>query len=361
MKKIITTIAMTLILVLSSCSKSNETADKTQKKEVAPSTVKIELVQEKDLQLFAGVTGRLEGITDIVYYSEVSGKVKSIEKKMGDPIKVGEAIATLDSKNYKISYDQARSELKSAEANLDAAKIKLETTEKLYKKGQVSKYEFTNDQSGLKRAEAAYEGSRANVEKAKLNYDNSKFMSTVDGSISQINIKEGQFIGMGQPVATIVDCRKLVIKTGVSERDILSIKKGNKVDITYSGNGNSYVGVLTGIGKRPDATGTYPVEIELDNEEQSLLPGLIVEAQIYSTKLKSKIYTDFDNLIEEYGKYFIYVVDKENIATRRRVEFSMKYGNKVVIDSGLKIGDKIVVSGMENLSNGVKVKIFNKR
>ncbi|NOR45279.1 MAG: efflux RND transporter periplasmic adaptor subunit [Candidatus Delongbacteria bacterium] len=360
MKKIITTITMILILALSSCSKEDPAADKKQKKEVSPSTVKIELVQEKDLQLYASVTGRLEGITDITYFSEVSGKVKSIEKRLGDPVKKGEAIAFLDAKNYKINYDRTKSDLMSAEASLDVAKIKLETTEKLYNKDKASKVEFANDKSGLKRAEAAYAGSKANLETAKLNYENSKFLSPVNGSISKLNIKEGQFVGMGQPVATIVDCRKLLIKTGVSERDILSIKKGNLVDIKYNGSGTKFTGVLLGIGKRPDESGTYPVEIELKNEERSLLPGMIVEAKIYSTKLENKIYTDFDNLIEEYGKYFVYVVNNENIATRRKVEFSMKYGNKVVIDSGLKVGEKIVVAGMENLSNGVKVKIFKR-
>ncbi|MDA3885678.1 MAG: efflux RND transporter periplasmic adaptor subunit [Candidatus Delongbacteria bacterium] len=362
MKKLLTTAAMIMILVLSSCSKDN--SDQQQQKKAKPEaqlvTVKVEKVIEKDLQLFAGITGKLEGITDIVYYSEVAGKVETIEKRLGDMVKKGEAIAVLDGKNYKISYDQAKADKISAEATLDAVKIKLETTEKLYKNGQISKYEYTNDQSNLKKAEAGYAGAKVNVEKAKLNYDNSKFISPVNGSITQINIKVGQFIGMGQPVASIVNCEKLVIKTGVGEKDILLIKKGNTVNVRHNGNGKVIKGIITGIGKKPDNSGTYPVEIEIDNQDQVLLPGMIIEGEIESKVLKNKIYTEFDNVVEEFSKYFVFIVNDENIVTKRKVEIENKYGNNTVIASGLEIGDKLVVSGIESLTNGVKVKLYNK-
>ncbi|MBN2789631.1 MAG: efflux RND transporter periplasmic adaptor subunit [Candidatus Delongbacteria bacterium] len=361
MKKLLTTAAMIMILVLSSCSNDNSgQQQKKAKPEAQITVVKVENVKSNDLQLFADITGKLEGITDIVYYSEVSGKVRTIEKKLGDFVKKGEAIATLDAQNYKISYDQAKADMKSAEATLDAAKIKLETTEKLFKNGQVSKYELTNDQSALKKSEAVYEGAKANVEKAKLNYDNSKFTSPVNGSITQLNIKEGQFVGMGQPVASIVNCERLLIKTGVSENDIVSIKNGNSVFVKHNGSEKKVEGKVKGIGKKPDASGTYPVEVEIENQDQYLLPGMIVEGKIVAEKLENLIYTDFDNVIEEYGKYFVYTVNSENIANKRQVTIGKKYGNSVVILSGLEPGEKIVVSGTEALSNGTIVKIYGK-
>lgn len=360
MKKILIITIMMILMV--SCSKDNseQQPDKKGNKLAQITTVKLETIKPGDLQLYAGITGKLEGITDIVYYSEVAGKVSKIEKKLGDQVKKGEAIAILDAKNYKISYDQAKADMKSSEATLDAAKIKLETTEKLFKNGQVSKYELTNDQSNVKKAEAGYAGAKANVEKAKLNYDNSKFLSPVNGSITQLNIKEGQFIGMGQPVASIVNCEKLLIKTGVSEQDVMQVKKGNIVNIRHNGDGKIIKGKVIGLGKKPDGSGTYPVEIEFDNNEHGLLPGMIVEGEIETVMLTDKIYTDFDNIIEEFAKYYVFVVNDEGIATKRQIEIEKKYGNKTIIKSGLEIGDKIVVSGIETLTNGQKVKIYGK-
>ena len=358
MKKYALALSMTLLMLIS-CSKEDGGA-KGQNKipENPPPTVKVEIVQPGTLQLYAEITGKLEGITDIVYYSEVAGKVKSIEKKLGDQVQKGDAIAYLDSQNYQISYDQAKSELKSAEANLDALKIRLETTQKLFESGKVSKYELTNDQSALQKAEAAVEGARAGVERARLNYENSKFLSPVDGLIAQLNIKEGQFVATGQAVASIVDCRKLIIKTGLTEKDIVSIKTGSSVEIKHNGSEKTVKGRVTGYGKRLDTTGNYPVEIEIDNKNRELLPGMIVRGYIESANLKDVIYTDFDNITEEFGKYYVYVAADDNKASKRLVTTGKKYGDKIIIESGLNPGEKLIVSGTGGLTDGTEIKIF---
>ncbi|MDD3808420.1 MAG: efflux RND transporter periplasmic adaptor subunit [Candidatus Pacebacteria bacterium] len=346
-------------MILLSCSKTEENPGKKNESVQNPAvTVKVEVIQPRDLQLYAEITGKLEGITDIVYYSEVAGKVKSVEKGLGDKIRNGEAIAYLDSENYKITYDQARSELKSSEAGLEVLTIKLETTQKLYESGKVSKFELTNDQSALKKAEAAVEGARANVERARINYENSKFLSPVDGSIAQLHIKQGQFIATGQPVASIVDCRQLVIKTGVTEYDIQAIKTGAEVEIRHNGSDEIIYGKVTGSGKKPDATGNYPVEIVIENEGMELIPGMIVRGRIESRRIGNVIYTDFDNIIEEFGNYFVYLVNSENKAVKRKIEPGKKYGNSLLILSGVEPGEKIVVSGVDALTDNAQVKIY---
>ncbi len=354
-------VIITSSIILLSCSKTEENQGKKNESiQNPPVTVKVEVIQQRDLQLYAEITGKLEGITDIVYYSEVAGKVKSVEKGLGDKIGKGEAIAYLDSENYKITYDQARSELKSAEAGLEALKIKLETTQKLYESGKVSKFELTNDQSALKKAEAAVEGAKANVERARINYENSKFLSPVDGSIAQLHIKQGQFIATGQPVAAIVDCRQLVIKTGVTEYDIQAIKTGAEVEIRHNGSEDIIYGKVTGSGKKPDVTGNYPVEIVIENEGMELIPGMIVRGRIESRRIGNVIYTDFDNIIEEFGNYFVYLVNSENKAVKRKIEAGKKYGNSILILSGVEPGEKIIVSGANALTNNAQVKIFGK-
>jgi RND family efflux transporter MFP subunit len=352
-------IFLTSILILS-CSKTEEGAKKQGNMPDTPApSVKIEVVQPKMLQLYAEITGKLEGITDIVYYSEVSGKVKSINKRLGDQVKKGEAIAYLDSQNYRISYDQTNSELKSAEANLDALRIKLESTQKLFESGKVSKFELTNDQSALKKAEAAVEGARAGVERARLNYENSKFISPVDGFIAQINIKQGQFIGAGQPVASIVDCSKLIIRTGVGESDIGFIKTGSAAQINHNASGRQVEGKITAIAKKIDQTGRYPVEIEIENGNTDFFPGMIISGKIESLKLEDVIYTAFDNISEEFGKYFVFTVGSENRAVKKEIKPGRKYGSFALINDGLKAGEKLIVSGTDGISDGDKVRIFS--
>ncbi len=354
-----------MIIILSavlifSCSKEEDKPGQGQRSgiETPPRSVRVESVAPKDLQLYAEITGKLEGIIDIVFYSELGGKVRSVEKKLGDQVKKGEAIAILDSDSYKIAYDQANSELKSAEANYDALKIRLEGTEKLFEAGKVSRFELSNDRSSAKRAEAAVEGARANVERARLNYENSKFLSPVDGSIAQINIKQGQFIGAGQPVASIVDCSKLIIRTGVGESDIGFVRTGSIAEITHNASGQKIEGKITAIAKKIDQTGRYPVEIEIENGSKGFFPGMIISGRIESLKLESVIYTGFDNISEEFGKYYVFTVE-DGTAVKKQVQPGKKYGSFVLIKEGLRTGDQLIVSGIDGINGGDKVRIFS--
>ena len=85
---------------------------------------------------------------------------------------------------------------------------------------------------------------------------------------------------------------------------------------------------------------------------------MIVEGKIEAAKLNGKIYTDFDNILEEFGKYYLFTVNEGNIAMKRKIEIGERISGKVMIKSGINIGEKIITSGVENLSNGVKVKLF---
>jgi len=357
MKKTILLLTVALFALLASCSKGNATpAVQADKQEQVP-MVKIETIQELELQLYANVNGRLEGVVDMILYSEVSGKVQKVNTSLGRFVKKGDELAAVNSEDYKIALMQANSDLIAAEASFDAAKIKLEASTKLFEKEKVSKYELTNDKSALKKAEALLEGARANVEKAKKNYDNSRFIAPVSGYITQLNIKEGQLISNGQPVVSIVNDEKLILKAGVGENDIMNIKNNNKVIIKHAQSGIELNGRVTGYGIKADNSGTYPVEMEIVNQGKKLLPGMIVEGKIQAAMLNGKIYTDFDNILEEFGKYYLFTVNENSIAMKREITVGERISGKVMIKSGITIGEKIVNSGIDNLTNGVKVKI----
>jgi len=165
-------------------------------------------------------------------------------------------------------------------------------------------------------------------------------------------------ISGGQPVCAIVNDDKLILKAGVGENDIMNIKNNNKVVITHAQSGIELNGRVTGYGIKADAGGTYPVEMEIINQGKKLLPGMIVEGKIEAARLNGKIYTDFDNILEEFGKYYLFTVNEGNIAMKRKIEIGERISGKVMIKSGINIGEKIITSGVENLNNGVKVKLF---
>ena len=364
MKKMIKILIIGLVLVftLSSCKKVQGSGSKNTKGVEQEKVIKVavEEVVREDLKLFSTFSGKLDGKTDIVVYSEVAGKVLKINKKLGAYIKKGEEIASLDQVDYKIKLDMAKADLLSSQAQYEAAGIKYETTEKLYKKGNISKLEYITDKSSLLKAEAGVQNSMANLEKAEKNFANARFIAPVFGYITELNVENGEFIGNGKPVCSIVDYNKLIIKTGVSEQDIKKLKNGQKVEILHSSEEVAVSGNISGFGIKPNGSGVYPVEIELDNKEKILLPGMVVEGKIFTGTLADVISIDYDNLIQAYGRYYLFVISKENRVEKRRVYPGKRIGERVVISKGLDSGDKIVVSNIEQLKNGIKVSTIDK-
>ncbi|MBN1970350.1 MAG: efflux RND transporter periplasmic adaptor subunit [Candidatus Delongbacteria bacterium] len=359
MKRIALIISIISSIFFSSCTKGNSAPLKNISMENKETIVKVKTMVNNDLQLYVPVSGALEGKTDIVVYSEVSGKIVNINTALGKYVKKGEELASIDSKDYEITVMQANADLMAVNEAFEAAKIKLEVSAKLLEDDKVSKYGYSSDLSAYKKAESQVEGAKATLEKAKRNYDNARFVAPASGYITQLNIKSGQLISQGQAVCSIVDDETLILKTGVGESDILNIQKGNNVEIIHNLSGRKLNGKVTGIGIKTNTSGVYPVEIEIDNSKRLLLPSMLVDAKIEAASIKDIMFTDIDNILEEFGKYYAFIVNEDNIASKRLVETGKKIGQTIIIKSGIEQNENIVISGIDNLANGTKVKIVS--
>ncbi|MEA2105091.1 MAG: efflux RND transporter periplasmic adaptor subunit [Candidatus Cloacimonadota bacterium] len=318
----------------------------------------IQEVIPENLQEYVKVVGSLEGITDIVFTSETNGKVLEVHKYLGDWVEKGQTIGRIDNSDYKIQVLQSKAGLSGAQASLESAQLNLQSSEKLYKENKISQQEFLQAKIAKNNATAALEGAKVSLEMKKRALENSEFVAPVSGYITNLNIEIGEMIGGGNPICTIVNSKKLKIKTGLSESDILNVKKGQSVMIKNNGFKETFTGKITGVGIKPlRGTANYPIEIEIENQNEKLLPGMVVEGYIQSKTHKDVFFTSMNNILEKYDDKYVYIIDENNKAYEQKVELGKKVKRDVIITNGLKKGDKLVVEGYDNLSNGAKVEI----
>ncbi len=344
-----------VVILLSACSKPGGEFS-GMKKEAAPTSVIVEVVQPRDLEEFIKIVGTLEGITDITLSSEVNGKIVEKLKNLGDWVNKGEAIGRIDNAELKNMVDQADASLLAAKASFESAELNLTTSKKLYDDGKVSKMSYLEAQIGHKNAQAGLEAAKAGLESAKRYLENSLFTAPVSGFITNINLEVGEMIGAGSPVCSIVNTKKLILKTGIGESNILNVSKGQHVSIHYDDYKQEFDGVITGVGIKPIAgTANYPVEIELDNTDQMLLPGMVVEGYILAHVYEDVIYTSLNNISEKYDDKLVYIIDENNTAHKINIELGEEVDRDVIIKKGLNPGDRLVREGYENLQEGTKV------
>ena len=263
MKK--TLVLLIVILIISACGKKpgnipeNEQINQVEKNKIP---VLVEKVELKELEQFICLTGKLEGITDIILTSETSGKIITINKKLGNWVTKGEEIGRIDNKDHEIQFDQASASVLAATAAFDLAELQMESSENLYEREIISKAEFYEATSNYKNALAGLNAAQAGMEQTKKALDNSRFVSPASGYIADLLIEIGETISFGQPICSIVDSRKLIIKTGLGEKEVVRIKNGQNVNIVSDLISGTFEGIITGIGIKPrNNSASYPIEI----------------------------------------------------------------------------------------------------
>lgn len=359
MDKRITLTFLLAMFLLISCGKRSGKPNSGNIPQTVP--VIVETVQSRDIQEFIKIVGTLEGITDITLTSETNGKIVEINKKLGDWVNAGESIGSIDNEEYKNNAAQAEANLLAAEASYETAELNLNTSRKLYEEENISKNEYLQSKASFKSAKAQLEGAKASLRMAKKSLENSMFTAPVSGYIASHNLEVGEMITTGQPICTIVDSKKLIIKTGVGESDITKIEKGKCVQLTVQNLNRQCEGEITGVGIKPAAqTANYPIEIELNNPKNELYPGMVVKGYILSKTYKDVVFTSMNNVKERYDDRYIFVIDENNIARERKVKLGAKIKNNVIIKQGLKPGDLLVIEGINNLEDGTKVDIKDK-
>ena len=352
-----------ILLILVGCGKpSGATSGKKgmgkKSDTILTSPVMVEKVKKTNLKEYITVSGTLSGIVDVTMMSETTGTILEIYKELGQYVEKNEQIAKLDNDHIRIQYEQAKATTFAAEASLATANANYTTSEELYKKGSISKVELDNSLAAYKSGQANYAGAQANEEMKKLSYDKSRLVAPVSGYIASTNLEIGNALSMGSMIVTIVDYTQLKLKTGVNESELFLVKNGQKVEIKSNLSKATLNGKISGIGMKPLAnSSTYPIEIIANNKAAKYAPGMVVSGKILARTYKNQIFTSLNHILDDYGKKFVYVVDSDKKAHKRYVELGSLINENVIIKSGLKVDDLLVIEGMDMLNEDALVEI----
>ncbi len=330
-------------------------AERPTREDVAVPVI-VEEVELRDLAEFIRITGKLEGIRDVNMVSETTGRILTLNKILGDWIEEGEELGTLDNEVYRIRLEQARAALASANAQLESAAMSYRTTNRLYESGSVSQAEYQQALFAHQSAIAQRDGAAAALESAQKTYNDSRLRAPISGYITSLNLKVGETIFPNTLIAGIVDYRKLLMKGSVSEHNIQAVRKDQAAFIEYQG--EEFSASVRGLGMKPSSnSASYPVEIIMNNDEGKLIPGMVVSANIKVNINESVIYTDTSNIRSRYDEHFVYIIDEDNLARRRKVTRGRVINEFTIIISGLNVGDRLVVEGIDSLEEGSRVNI----
>lgn len=303
-------------------------------------------LEYKDLAVDFVVNGIFEPTQELSLPSEISGQIVNVLVNEGDYVRVGQTLAIVKKDAIDVDLTQAQNNLQNAIADN-------QRFENAFKTGGVTKQQLDQSRLMLKNARAAVEAQNIRVK-------NTNVKATIAGIINKRNIEPGSVVAPGTPLFDIVNVSKLKLKVAVNENEIVNLRVGQNVKVTASVLPNDeFVGKISFIAPKADATLNFPVEIEVSNNNQ-LRAGMYGTA-IFSTSkdasaTKALAVIPAKAFVNGVSSNKVFVVEN-NVAKLTDVVSGRVVGDYVEILSGLKQGATVVTSGQINLTDGAKVKV----
>lgn len=330
--------------VLSNNKKKNEQKVEVVSEGTGAAPVKVVAVSRESLDLQFSANGNFVPNQDLQLSAENSGRVTSIRVKEGDYVSKGQVLATIDDKYLSL-------DLQTANEAYQKLKTDKQRYESSFKTGGVTRAQLDEIELQLRNAEIR-------VEQAQRRIHDASVKAPFGGVINKKMIEMGAFLSPGTPLFDIVDVSNLKLNVAVNERQVVQLKKGDKVEITVPVfPDKKFTGTISFISSKADAALNFPVEIKVDNQKgQSIKAGMYASANFKFDNSGSKILIPRSAFVGSVNNNEVYVV-KGNKAELRHVTPGAVIGERVEILDGLTEGEQVVVSGQINLNDGETVEV----
>lgn len=335
---------------------------------------------QKDVPIYDELVGQIYGLKDIPIRARVDGYLEKISFEEGTRVKKGQLLYTIDPDPFLAEVAAQRSLVAESETMMVNAGNELDRYKPLAEINAVS-------QSDLDAAQATYDASIASVSAAKANLSQAQIKlgyttieSPIDGLIGKTEAREGEYVGKNpNPVIlnTVSRIDTVRVQFSISEGKYLELAKEymrNRSNEEVSeqveqGRVEPNIELLLADGSLYDQkgsmdfvdsqinsnTGSLLIQASFPNPARLLRPGLYAKVRLELSVAKDAIVIPQRCLMELQGSYSVMVVDQNNQVNSVPVVVGERMGDMVIIEDGIKGGDKVVIDALQKVRSGMEV------
>ncbi|ADO46720.1 efflux RND transporter periplasmic adaptor subunit [[Enterobacter] lignolyticus] len=331
--------------------------------------VSIHVVSQAPISVTTELPGRTSAFRVAEVRPQVDGIILHRNFVEGSDIQAGESLYQIDPATYQAAWDSAKSDEAKAEAAATIAHLTVKRYAPLLGTQYVSHQDYDQAVANARQADAAVLAAKAAVESARINLAYTKVSSPISGRIGKSNVTEGALVTNGQSsaLATVQQLDPIYVDVTQSSSDFMRLKQESlqrgsdtkSVQLLME-NGQPYA--LKGSLQFSDvtvdeSTGSITLRAIFPNPQHTLLPGMFVRARIDEGVDPQAILVPQQGVTRTpRGDATVMLVNDKNQVEARTVVATQAIGDKWLIASGLKPGDKVIVSGLQKVRPGVTVK-----
>ncbi len=351
------------LALLSSCGNKSNDAGKVPE-------YAVEELQPITANLTTTYPATIRGKQDVEIRPQVSGFITKLCVDEGATVRKGQTLFIIDPTQYQSAANTARAAVATAKAAVSTQQMTFDNKKELNKKQIISDYDLSMAENALLQAKAQLAQAQAQLTAAEQNLSFTQVKSPSDGVINNIPYRLGALVSpsIQTPMTTVSEIDEVYVYFSMTEKELLAMTKSSgslKEEISKMPaiklqliDGTEYglegkVDAVTGVIDQ--TTGSVSMRAIFSNKEHILRSGGTANILI-PYHLENVISIPQSATVEIQDKKFVYTLQPDNTLKYTEISiFNLDNGKDYLVTSGLSAGDKIVIEGVQNLKNGMKI------
>jgi RND family efflux transporter MFP subunit len=364
--------------------------------DAAAKPIKVEAVRTDSVRRSVDVVGTLAAVDQVTISSEADGRVRRILADLGDRVTTGQVLVELDSEKQQYTYEQQQAALartlaqygatdperlpeiektadvQKADADLVQATQAYERASELFKRTLISQQALDDAKAALQSARATYDvalqnaknlragiqASQATMKLAARQLRDTTIRAPFDGYIEKRLVNLGELVRAQMPVMAIVRLDPMKVVAEIPEKMTPWITDGRPVELRVDAYpGRTFAGKVTRISPAVNtATRAFPFEAVVPNADAALKPGTFARVHVEIGKVDQVLTLPAAAIQYRYGVNRVFVVAGDTLAVRE-LTLGERLGDRVEIMSGVKQGERVAITDVDTLNEGLRVSI----
>jgi multidrug efflux system membrane fusion protein len=332
-----------------------------------PVPVTVVPVAKQNVPVYLTALGTVQALNTVTVNPQVPGQLLSLDFIEGQPVKKGQVLAQIDPRTYQAAYDQAVAKQRQDQALLATAKSNLTRSQDLAAKGYISKQDLDTLRNTTAQYQAAVAADAASIRDSQVQLNYTRVISPIDGLAGIRGVDPGNVVTTSTAIVTLTQLHPINVMFTLPEQNLdlvrtaaqdgagagLEVAALDKTDAHPIAAG----GVLKVIDNQIDAsTGTFRLKSEFPNSKNELWPGQFVNVRLLVNTVSGGLVIPAQAVQRGPDGDYVYQVQADSTVKMQPVMVAGEVGDsKVMIGTGLKVGDRVVTEGQFRLKPGSKV------
>jgi len=332
-----------------------------------PATVLAATAETGAIAITVNALGTVTPLKTVTVKAQIAGRLMQIFFTEGQMVQKDDLLAQIDPRPYQYALAQAQGQLARDQATLRSAELDLNRYQILLKQDSIAKQQVDQQDALVRQYGGTVQADQATVDNAKLNLDYTRITAPIAGRVGLRQVDEGNYVQVtdANGIVVLTQLQPITALFSVPQDQLpkimerlrsgatLPVAAYDRSRTTLLANGT----LLTADNVIDTTTGTVRLRARFDNADQSLYPNQFVNVQLTIDVMRDATVIPTAAVQRGAPGTFVYAIKPDDTVAVRPVQLGPSEGERVAVQSGLNVGERVVVDGADKLRDGAKISL----